>query len=82
MAIIKCKIGNREYRLDYEKVKITSGVLYHGTVFQNHIFEFFFVVFTNGDPILFSPLHADEERKRVVIKAIEEHEKGLLTRSN
>jgi hypothetical protein len=74
MAIIKCKIGSRDYRLDYDKVKITSGGLYHGTVFQSHIFEFFFVIFTNGDPTLFSPLNADEEQKSAVIKAIREHE--------
>ena len=74
MTTIQCKIGSRDYRMDYEKVMITSGELYHGTVYQSHIFEFFFVIFTNGDPILFSPLHTEEGRKNAIIAAIKNHE--------
>ncbi len=75
MPSIQCKIGGREYRLDYDKVKIASGMLYHGTVFQSHIFEFFFVNFTNGDPVLFSPLHTDEGLKDTIIASIMEYER-------
>ena len=74
MPSIKCKIGGKEYNLDYERTPITSGILYHGTLFQHKILEFFFVNFNNGEPPLFSPLHTDEALKNEIITCVNAHE--------
>ncbi|MFI5153955.1 MAG: hypothetical protein ACHQET_11515 [Chitinophagales bacterium] len=70
MNPITCIINGQEFHLEYEKTSITSGILYHGTVFEKHIFEFFFVIFKNGDPDLFSPLDTIDSKKRSIIEAI------------
>jgi hypothetical protein len=67
-----CFMDGKNYRIDYEKTNITSGVLYHGTVFQEHIFEFSFVVFNNGDPVLFSPIETAASKKNMIMNAVGE----------
>jgi hypothetical protein len=76
MPLTTCHIDDQDFRLEYEKTSITSGTLYHGTVYQNHIFEFFFVVFKNGDPVLFSPLDTESSRKNIIVETILDFEKN------
>ncbi len=68
-------MDGKQYRMDFEMTPITSGLLFHGTVFQNHIFEFFFVEFKNGEPTLFSPLSSPPDKINSVLNAIKEYEK-------
>ena len=76
MPFTVCQFEGREFRIEYEKTPITSGLLYHGTLFQEHIFEFTFVIFNNGDPVLFSPMNTAPGKKEVVMEAIKAHEKS------
>jgi len=76
MQSTTCFIDGKECRLDFDRTSITSGTLYHGTVFERHVFDFFFVVFDNGSPMLFSPLDTTEPRKIAIVTAVknaEEH---------
>jgi hypothetical protein len=72
MPTTTCNIDGKICRIDYEKTFITSGSLFHGTVFQDHIFEFFFVIFNNDDPTLFSPICTPDQKKNSIIQAIQE----------
>jgi len=77
MTSTSCVLEGKEYRMDYEKTEISSGTMYHGTVYLEHILEFFFVIFKNGDPVLFSPLDTPDSRKDVIIRSITDSEGKL-----
>jgi len=76
MATTFCNIDGKSFRIDYERTQITSGILYHGTLFQQRILEFFFVLFANGDPVLFSPQETGEPIRTAIINSIQEFEKS------
>ncbi|HVM86917.1 MAG TPA: hypothetical protein VMT76_01930 [Puia sp.] len=70
MRSTTCNLENKPCRIDYEKTPIASGMLYHGTVFQDHILEFFFVIFKNDDPVMFSPLKVPDNKRDAIINAV------------
>jgi hypothetical protein len=70
MDTIQCHIGDKDYRLDYDVTPITTGRIYRGTVFTEHIVDFYLEVPNDGGEPLFSPIDADEKIKEAVIRAI------------
>ena len=76
MNTIQCHIGDSDYRLDYDGSRITSGWIFHGTVFMEHIVDFYCEVPDDGETPLFSPADTKEEVRDAVKRTIVEHERG------
>jgi hypothetical protein len=70
MPTIHCHIGNREYRLDYDRTDLVSGSMYKGTLYMDRILDFFFEISEEGDERLFGPSGTPEEVKKPVMRAI------------
>lgn len=76
MTTIHCRIGDSDYRLDYDGSRIISGFIYHGTVYMHRLLDFYCELPDDNGPILFSPHDTPQEVKDAVLKAIVEHEHG------
>ena len=72
MTTTICHIGDRDYRLDYDSSRITSGRIYHGTVYMAHILDFYFEVPDDGTAPLFSPGDTPREVREAILHAVQQ----------
>lgn len=76
MNTAQCQIGGQKYRLDYDCTRVTSGRIFHGTLYLERIVDFYCEVPDEDGEPLFSPRDTRAEIRKAVIDSILLTEKG------